>query len=258
MLAIDFLRRIGDRDMRMIDRAVALLWWSGRENSAGTLTTKQISAVLESAGYARQNVSRLDSQLSNDRRALRARGGGWRLDARFRSDLDDQYGSTYQTKLPPEPTASVVPDELFRGSRGYLERVVYQINASYDATLYDCCAVMCRRLLETLLIEVYEKVGRAHEIKTAEGHFLMFAGLLGVFEKDSAFQVGRNALRGLRDFKSLGDLSAHNRRFNARKDDIDRIRDGLRVASEELLHIAGLLSARPATIKDPIPVGRSA
>jgi hypothetical protein len=33
---------------------------------------------------------------------------------------------------------------------------------------------------------------------------------------------------------------AHNRRFNAHKEDIDRVRDGLRVAVEELVHLAAL------------------
>ena len=47
-------------------------------------------------------------------------------------------------------------------------------------------------------------------------------------------------MKGLRDFKNLGDLSAHNRRFNARKEDIDRVRDGLRVIVEELVHLANL------------------
>jgi len=47
----------------------------------------------------------------------------------------------------------------------------------------------------------------------------------------------------LNAFKKLGDLSAHNRRFNADSDDIDRVRGKLRVAAEELLDIANLKSA---------------
>jgi hypothetical protein len=42
---------------------------------------------------------------------------------------------------------------------------------SYDATLWDCTAVMCRRLLETSIIEVYEKLGRAPEFKGRDGNF---------------------------------------------------------------------------------------
>lgn len=139
----------------------------------------------------------------------------------------------------PKNTGSVIPLGLAT-TRGYLDRVVLQLNASYDAQLFDCCAVMCRRLLETLIIEVYEHCGRAAEIKGSDGNFLMLSGLACYFEKDKAFNVGRNGMKGLRDFKSLGDLSAHNRRFNARKEDIDRVRDGLRVIVEELLYLAKL------------------
>jgi hypothetical protein len=69
----------------------------------------------------------------------------------------------------------------------------------------------------------------------------MFAGLLAFVEKDAHVNVSRNAIKGLRDVKSLGDLAAHNRRFVAEGDDIDRIRTGLRVASGELLALAGLI-----------------
>ncbi len=139
----------------------------------------------------------------------------------------------------PKDTGSIIPLGLAT-TRGYLEKVVLQLNASYDAQLYDCCAVMCRRLLETLIIEVYEHCGRASEIKRPDGNFLMLNGLADYFENDKTFNVGRNGMKGLRDFKSLGDLSAHNRRFNARKEDIDRVRDGLRVIVEELIHLAKL------------------
>ena len=68
---------------------------------------------------------------------------------------------------------------------------------------------------------------------------MMFAGLLAKLEKDRTLNIGRSSMQGLRDFKTLGDLSAHNRRFNARMDDINRVRGALRVATEELLNLAG-------------------
>jgi hypothetical protein len=99
---------------------------------------------------------------------------------------------------------------------------------------------MCRRLLETLIIEAYEADGRANHLKGNDGYFMMFSSLLTVLEGDAKFHFGRSALQGLKDFKKLGDLSAHNRRFNATRHDLDRIRDGLRVAVEELVHLAHL------------------
>lgn len=139
-----------------------------------------------------------------------------------------------------DPSDSVLPRELFINTRGYLEKVVHQINGSYDYGFYDSCAVMCRRLGETLIIEIYETQGRATEIKGADDNFLMLNGLLGVLHKDQSIHLGRNAKRGLNDLKDLGDKSAHNRRFNARQPDIDNVKSDLRTAVEELLHLAKL------------------
>ena len=238
MTEAEFLGALHEQDMPIYEQAIGLLWWAGRNDPAAGLSARAICDLLEATGLPKQNASRLNGKLVGDRRTSKAGSGGdRRLHPRARSELND----TYKTFLAPKPardTSSVLPAALV-AARGYLVKVVTQLNAAYDAQLYDCCAVLCRRTLETLIIEVYEHVGRADEIKGTDGHFLMFSGLLGVVEHDKKLSVGRNAMQGLRDFKKLGDLSAHNRRFNARQDDIDRVRDGLRVAVEDLAHLAG-------------------
>jgi hypothetical protein len=241
MNEIEFVDRLHASGLEIYELALALLWWVGRDDPAKGLTAKEICAVLEGTGLSRQNTSRLNVKLAADRRTTKASGAGeWRLHLRSRRELDDAYAGLV-TSAPgtPRDTGSVIPLGL-ASARGYLEKVVLQLNASYDFQLYDCCAVMCRRLLETLIIEVYEHCGRAEEIKGSDGNFLMLSGLAGVFERDTAFHASRNGMQGLRDFKKLGDLSAHNRRFNARREDIDRVRDGLRIIVEELLHLAKL------------------
>jgi hypothetical protein len=75
-------------------------------------------------------------------------------------------------------------------------------------------------------------------LKDPNGHFMMFSGLLTHLKNDKSINIGRNSMKGLEDFKKIGDLSAHSRRYNARQQDIDSIKDGLRIASEELLHLA--------------------
>ncbi len=99
---------------------------------------------------------------------------------------------------------------------------------------------MCRRLLEMLIIEVYEWRNQSAQLRGADGNLHMLNGLIGVVERDQSLGLSRNGLKGLKDFKSLGDLSAHNRRFNAQASDVDRVRSGLRIAVEELLHLSNL------------------
>ena len=235
----DFLHAVKDLSLANLDRAVALLWWHSQADHQVSKTPKELAAEIAAAGYPQQNVSRLMRQLTDDPRTAVANGGGFRIRISSRSALDTQFAK-YAGPRPAPETDAVLPRALFKGTRGYIEKVIYQLNASYSTGLYDCCAVMCRRLLETLIIEVYEAAGRAGELKGADANFKMFAGLLAHLEADSAIHLGRNAKRGLTAFKALGDLSAHNRRFNAGQDDIDRVRDDLRVAAEELLHLAKL------------------
>lgn len=249
MTATEFLARLAVREMNLYDRALALLWWAGQDNPNLGMTAKEICRELEAVGHPRQNASRLDGKLSADRQTSKASNGGWKLHPRARAALAADYGSLLDPR-PLKASDSVLPRVLFAGTRGYIERVVDQINKSYDGELWDCCAVMCRRLFETMIIEAYEHARRANEIKGADGHFLMLNGLIAFLEGDSTIHLGRNAKKGLKDFKQLGDLSAHNRRFNAERNDLDRLRDGLRVAAEELLHLAGLRRGAAAATVD--------
>lgn len=234
-----FLNALSDPRVTNHERAIALLWWHGLEDQAVALSAAELARQMEEAGYATQNVSRLKRGLERDRRTAKGKAGAFRVRVDARGALDAEYLALVDRRPVPKSN-SILPTDLFAGTRGYIEKVVAQINASFDFGLYDCCAVMCRRLLETLIIEAYEAKGRAEELKDKDGHFKMFSGLLSIVESDASLSLSRNANQGLKDFKRLGDLSAHNRRFNARDDDITRVRDGIRVASEELLQIAGL------------------
>lgn len=239
MTETELISKLEGPEIRTIDRAIALLWMAGRDDPSRGRNTRDLCAVLEASGHPRQNVSRMRRQLQVDKRAAKVGKDDWRLHATSRRELDLYYKDLDGPVSPPD-SDSVLPRVLFHGTRGYIERVVRQINKSYDAGLFDCCAVMCRRLVETMIIELYEARGRAGEVKGSDGHFLMLSGLMTFLENDSTIHLSRSTTQGLRDFKKLGDLSAHSRRFNAERPDIDRVRDGLRVGAQELLRLAGL------------------
>lgn len=236
---IEFIEQIDGPKMTSLERAHAILWWATRCDSITEMLASEICKIIEDAGHPKQNVSRLYGQLSTSVSVCKGiQKNTWRLRLQAKKKLDSIYETIID--LPPKIklTDSILPRALFENTRTYLEKIIFQINGSYDSGFYDCCAVMCRRALETLIIEVYESAGKPNEIKGVDGNFFMFADLLRVLEKDTTFHLSRNCKQGLADFKKLGDLSAHNRRFNARKEDIDRIRDGIRIAGEELLHLA--------------------
>lgn len=144
--------------------------------------------------------------------------------------------------LPPaEGTESkseaIVYKPLVRGTRGYIEKISNQINGCYENGWYDACAVMIRRLVETLLIEVFESRGIENKIKK-NGDYMFLRDMIGITLAENSLNLSRNARQSLPKLKDVGDKSAHSRRFNAIRHDIDEIRPDLRFIIQEMLSIA--------------------
>ena len=237
MKLIEFIRKISETKISTIDRAVAVLWFHSLHNDNKGLSIKEVSQYMEQAGCAKQNRTKIKQYFRRDRRVIKGASDTFLLRPEASSGLNAKYLPVINAK-PLIKCDAVIPTDLFENAKGYIKKVVLQLNASYLYSLFDCCAVMCRRLLETLIIETYEALNRADEIKDHDGHYMMFSVLSDYIEKDNKINLGRNTIKGLKNFKKLGDLSAHNRRFNARKTDIDQIKSDLRISCEELIHLA--------------------
>jgi len=151
----------------------------------------------------------------------------------------NSYGTVPDEGLPAY-SQQVLPRSLTRGTRGYIEKVANQINGSYEKGWFDCCAVMIRRLIETLIIECYEHHKISSSIKGPSGDYLYLRDLISALVAESSWTISRNSKKSLGKLKDIGDKSAHSRRFNARRWDIDKIVDDLRVVTEELLYLASL------------------
>jgi hypothetical protein len=151
-----------------------------------------------------------------------------------------------ESLLPPESGnkavgQAVIPFEIIRGtSRGYLEKITHQVNGTYQNGWYDACAVMIRKLMETLIIEAFEANGIVGKIKNPAGNFLFLSDLVTATLAETTWNLSRNTKKSLPKLKDVGDKSAHNRRFVAVRNDIDLLKNDLRVVIQELVTIAKL------------------
>ncbi len=146
--------------------------------------------------------------------------------------------------LPPvegleSRSQSVIYTALVKGTRGYIEKISNQINGCYEYGWFDACAVMIRRLLETLIIEVFEYHKIESKIKK-NGDYLFLRDLINITLAETNWTLGRNAKNALPKLKDIGDKSAHSRRFNAVRNDIDDLKADLRTVVQELLVLANL------------------
>ncbi len=140
-------------------------------------------------------------------------------------------------------TARVIDPSLVAGTRGYLEKVVDQINGTYENGWYDACAVMLRRFVETLIIETYISKNEESVIKKTDGDFYSLKHLIDEACSGKDLNLSRDTKDILRKLKKLGDRSAHNRRFIAKRSYFDELFENLHLDMqtliEDFIHEAG-------------------
>lgn len=235
----DFAHGLAQKSLSHVERAVALLWYYRHTQEFEERSASALAIDLHDEGFPKPNVTRLASDLRRSAHTARGkRPGTFQIDVRRVAALDEAYLPLLGTKRV-KVTGAVLATDTLTGTRGYLEQLAHQINGAYDAGFYDACAVLCRRLMETLAIEVYIHRARHHEIQN-NGVFLPLERLLAHIKGDKAVVLGRATPKTMDDIKHLGDTAAHDRTYITTQVDIDDIKVRYRKLITELLVLAGI------------------
>jgi len=155
------------------------------------------------------------------------------IDFKVASDLAAELDAPEAT-VSLSPSVPFLPNDLVSDRYRVLQKILWEANRCYDAACYNACAAMMRRLVESLIIEAFERHTIGGRIKQ-NGEYLEFGSLIGKASAEPMLRLTRNTKRILPDLKFFGDLGAHNRMALVRKDDLDRLRQALRVGIEELV-----------------------
>lgn len=226
---------IGNLDA--VEKATVILW-NELQNGGPGLTTYGISKKMVNLRVGNPNRAQLEKDLKRSPDVIKT-GDVYQIKA-GRTDQIRKLIKSVDDGPVVDLSAAYIPEEIWRGTRNYIEKVAVQMCGCWEQKFYDATAVMLRRLAETLIIEAYEKLGREREIKDADHNFFMLGTLVDRVCGQNGIGLGREAKAALKEIKEHGDRSAHNRRINAVKPELDKIRGGARTAVEELLNIARL------------------
>ena len=137
-------------------------------------------------------------------------------------------------------SGSILPDQLFADVPRNIQLICKQINASFEQNLYDCTAVMMRRLLEGLLVLAYQKHGIEAEIIEKNGCHSTLDRIIKNAAQNSTLALSANTKRDMALFKDIGNYSAHKIWYNSTKQDIEPHLLKYRVIIEELMYKAGV------------------
>lgn len=138
-----------------------------------------------------------------------------------------------------EQLGTVLPDALFDSLSNNFQSLCKQINASYENNLFDCTAVIMRRLLEGLLVLSYQKTGIEEEILNGNYHVTLDKMIKNA-EQNRVLALSANTKKGMAIFKDLGNYSAHKIWYNCTQGDIRPHILNYRAIIEELMYKAGI------------------
>lgn len=236
----EFLQETTEFRLTHAGRAIALLWYYRQTQEYDERSASGLASDLLDEGFPKPHVTKLHDQLRRSKFVVRGRRPKtFQLDARRIGELDDRYSKIINIKKVIVSSA-IIPEEWFVGTRSYLERMVFQINGTYEYGFYDACAVLCRRLMESLIIEVYVSSKRQAEIQD-NGLFKRLESLIAYVKADKAVTPSRNAPKTMTEIKLLGDTAAHDRVCITEQVDIDDVKARYRRLVKEIGTLAGIL-----------------
>ena len=147
-------------------------------------TTNQTSVSVEDAvGFLKQwsirpniNITRLKQKLRRSRDVSFQANGLLHLPVKTMATFNESY-LQFLGAPPPKIENTHLEADDFQDSRHYVIELVRQINGSYQFELFDCCAVMMRRLAEVLIIDAYTSLNADQLIRDGDGNLKMMTDI---------------------------------------------------------------------------------
>lgn len=134
-------------------------------------------------------------------------------------------------------TDELLPMDILDTAPYYIKLTAKQMNQCFECCLYDAVLVVMRKLIETLIIECFERYGIDDNIKDDKGNFFFLSELIPRFVVADKWNVSRNLETYIKMVKKYGDLSAHNRRFLAKRSDMNIFKFEMRQVIQEIIMI---------------------
>jgi hypothetical protein len=246
-LSLDsFCEVIKNSNRKNAEKALAVLWYFDRGQPGIAKTAGELTKILDDHHIGTPNQTSLAEAIRKTKLAD-ASTSGFSLKPGSRKLIRDWLPDLDGIQPAMDHHSGYLPEPIWKNTRGYIEEVCRELNGSFNSAYYNAAAVMLRRLLETLIIEAYEHLSRENEIKDGGGNYLMLGDLAERVcgEKGhKGLNLGRDSKKALNEARSVGNWSAHARRFLAHAGDLTRFQAGMRLLVQEMIQIADLVRNR--------------
>ena len=228
------------------DKALAVLWYFDQEQPDIAKTAGQLTKLLGDHHVGTPNQTALAEAIRKTKLANESKSG-FSLKPGSRKMIREWLPDIHGIQPAMDHTLGYLPEAIWKNTRGYIQEVCRELNGCFEHAYYNAAAVMLRQLLETLIVEAYEHRNREAEIKDGGGNCLMLSDLSARACGENGqrgLNLGRDSKKALKDARTVGNWSAHSRRFLAHAGDLTKFQSGMRLLVQELIQIGDLVSKK--------------
>lgn len=228
-------------DQNEVEKVRLIAYFQHKTAGKREFGLEDIRSWFENLHLHAPNIYRLKERIEKSKSFVRGSSIGlWKLHAIDLDELQGQFPGIASHSEEIESTDCILPCSLYENTRGFIELLSRQINASYEYNIFDGCAVLMRRLVEILLILSYEHNHIDSEIQDGNGQYLPLERIIANAKNHSTLRLARDSKVMLDELRNLGNFAAHKIYFNCRRPDLQRVISNYRATVEELLYKSGI------------------
>lgn len=236
-----FSKQVDLLSAKELDKIRLLAYFHHKTSGNPDFSREDISEWFSTLHFPKPNLSRIVRNLSSSRAFVKGK-------AKDTYKLHPTEFDLLQSEIPGIHVESedvisddlILPKPIYENTRGFIESLSKQVNASYEFNIFDGCAVLMRRLLEIMLILSYEHLGIESSIQDQDGNYFMLEKIIRDAKANRTLKLSRDAKSVLDDFRNIGNFSAHKIYYNCRRSDLKKIAVHYRVTIEELMYKSGI------------------
>lgn len=233
-----YVEKINLHEKKELERIKLIAFFDYMTTKRNSFSFDEIIGKLEDVGYPVSNKTRAKRYIKESK-FFKKSGQDYMLVPKIRNELQNEHGCLFENYDEISSSSEILDESLFCGKRGYLDKLVVQVNNCYINHCYDACAVLMRRIFEILLILTYKNHKIEIEIQDANNDYFMLEKIVANAISNKTLKLSRSR-KDYDNIRELGNYSAHKIHYNARKQDIDNIVQNYRTCSEELFYKSGL------------------
>ncbi|MBE9169933.1 hypothetical protein IQ238_21225 [Pleurocapsales cyanobacterium LEGE 06147] len=236
----DFCIRLNQLELSNAQRALAILWFHDYETMGVYMKASALACIIYKAGLGNPNPKQLKEAIAKTKLVLKS-DPGFKLKPTERDTIRSWLVPIFEgVAADVDLEHGYLPEAIWKNTRGYIEKIAFQVNGCFQYGFYDGASVLLRRLVETLIIECYKHDKTQVRIADSDGNYFMLSRIIADAVDQSGLLLGRETKSVLRELKAIGDRAAHNRQYNTVRADLEKIRLGVRLVVDELIQLAEL------------------